>query len=87
MCLNNLFVITESILVIPTVGIQSSIKYVCGREDYFIPWSNIDDVIINEVIKLVSIFKINYALIVKYKKKTIFHTLNIEWGTQFCVIS
>ncbi|CAH0728403.1 unnamed protein product, partial [Brenthis ino] len=43
---------SESLLVIPTVGIQSSVKYVCGREDYFVPWSSIDDVIINEVIKL-----------------------------------
>ncbi|CAB3246021.1 unnamed protein product [Arctia plantaginis] len=43
---------SESLLVIPTVGIQSSIKYVCGKEDNFVPWSSIDDVIINEVIKL-----------------------------------
>ncbi|CAH0400442.1 unnamed protein product [Chilo suppressalis] len=43
---------SESVLVIPTVGIQSSVKYVCGREDNFIPWSYVDDVIINEVIKL-----------------------------------
>ncbi|XP_026315156.1 phosphatidylinositol N-acetylglucosaminyltransferase subunit H-like [Hyposmocoma kahamanoa] len=43
---------SESLLVIPTVGIQSSIKYVYGRENNFIPWSCVDDVIINEVIKL-----------------------------------
>ncbi|CAG9789236.1 unnamed protein product [Diatraea saccharalis] len=43
---------SESVLVIPTVGIQSSVKYVYGREDNFISWSNVDDVIINEVIKL-----------------------------------
>lgn len=39
--------------MIPTVGIQSSIKFVFGREDVFVPWSNIDDIVINEVIKLV----------------------------------
>ncbi|XP_045776685.1 uncharacterized protein LOC123875070 [Maniola jurtina] len=43
---------SESLLVIPTVGVQSSVKYVFGREDNFVPWSNIEDVIINEVIKL-----------------------------------
>ncbi|XP_049877489.1 phosphatidylinositol N-acetylglucosaminyltransferase subunit H-like [Pectinophora gossypiella] len=43
---------SESLLVIPTVGIQSSVKYVYGREDHFVPWSSIDDVIINEVLKL-----------------------------------
>ncbi|XP_075982781.1 uncharacterized protein LOC142981015 [Anticarsia gemmatalis] len=43
---------SESLLVIPTVGIQSSVKYVCGRQDNFVPWSSIDDVIINEVIKM-----------------------------------
>ncbi|XP_013135512.1 PREDICTED: phosphatidylinositol N-acetylglucosaminyltransferase subunit H-like [Papilio polytes] len=43
---------SESIIVIPTVGIQSSIKFVFGREDVFVPWSNIDDIVINEVIKL-----------------------------------
>ncbi|KAI8425156.1 hypothetical protein MSG28_006985 [Choristoneura fumiferana] len=43
---------SEILLVIPTVGIQSSVKYVVGREDYFVPWSSIDDVIINEVIKM-----------------------------------
>ncbi|CAH2045574.1 unnamed protein product, partial [Iphiclides podalirius] len=43
---------SESILVIPTVGIQNSIKYVLGRDDVFVPWAKIDDVIINEVIKL-----------------------------------
>ncbi|XP_046971394.1 phosphatidylinositol N-acetylglucosaminyltransferase subunit H-like [Vanessa cardui] len=43
---------SESVLVIPTVGVQSSVKYVFGREDYFVPWACIDDVIINEVIKL-----------------------------------
>ncbi|XP_013183206.2 phosphatidylinositol N-acetylglucosaminyltransferase subunit H [Amyelois transitella] len=43
---------SESLLVIPTVGIQSSVKYVYGREDNFIPWSSVDDVVINEVIKL-----------------------------------
>lgn len=48
--------ILESLLVIPTVGIQSSVKYVCGREDNFISWLNVDDVIINEVIKMVSKF-------------------------------
>ncbi|VVC96428.1 unnamed protein product [Leptidea sinapis] len=41
----------ESLLVIPTVGIQSSVKYVVGRVDNFIPWSSIDDIIINEVIE------------------------------------
>lgn len=39
--------------MIPTVGIQSSIKFVFGREDVFVPWSNIEDIVINEVIKLV----------------------------------
>ncbi|XP_072929967.1 uncharacterized protein [Epargyreus clarus] len=43
---------SESILVIPTVGIQLSVKYVVGKEDHFVPWPSIDDVIINEVIKL-----------------------------------
>ncbi|XP_034834254.1 phosphatidylinositol N-acetylglucosaminyltransferase subunit H-like [Maniola hyperantus] len=43
---------SESLLVIPTVGVQSSVKYVFGREDNFVPWSSIEDVIINEVIKL-----------------------------------
>nr|XP_032521555.1 uncharacterized protein LOC116773243 isoform X2 [Danaus plexippus plexippus] len=43
---------SETLLVIPTVGIQSSVKYVYGQEDYFVPWSSIDDVIINEVIQL-----------------------------------
>ncbi|KAL0819727.1 hypothetical protein ABMA28_007778 [Loxostege sticticalis] len=43
---------SESLLVIPTVGIQNSVKYVYGREDNFVPWSSVDDVIINEVIKL-----------------------------------
>lgn len=43
---------SESILIIPTVGIQSSVKYVCGREDNWIPWCDIDNVIINEVIKM-----------------------------------
>ncbi|XP_023939992.2 phosphatidylinositol N-acetylglucosaminyltransferase subunit H [Bicyclus anynana] len=43
---------SESILVIPTVGVQSSVKYVFGREDNFVPWASIDDVIINEVFKL-----------------------------------
>ncbi|KAJ0173690.1 hypothetical protein K1T71_010839 [Dendrolimus kikuchii] len=42
---------SESLLVIPTVGIQSSVKYVCGREDNFVSWASVDDVIINEVIK------------------------------------
>lgn len=49
--------ISETLLVIPTVGIQSSVKYVCGKENEFIPWTNIDDVIINEVVKMVRIFK------------------------------
>lgn len=53
-------IISESLLVIPTVGIQSSVKYVCGKEDNFVPWSCIDDVIINEVIKLV---RINYFVL------------------------
>ncbi|CAG9565414.1 unnamed protein product [Danaus chrysippus] len=44
--------VNETLLVIPTVGIQSSVKYVYGQEDYFVPWSSIDDVIINEVIQL-----------------------------------
>lgn len=52
---NNNLNFTESLLVIPTVGIQNSVKYVYGREDNFVPWSSVDDVIINEVIKLVSI--------------------------------
>ncbi|KAJ8713959.1 hypothetical protein PYW08_007579 [Mythimna loreyi] len=43
---------SESLLIIPTVCIQSTIKYVWGREDTFVDWSNIDDVIINEVIKM-----------------------------------
>ncbi|KPI92372.1 Phosphatidylinositol N-acetylglucosaminyltransferase subunit H [Papilio xuthus] len=43
---------SESIIVIPTVGIQSTTKYVFGRVDVFVPWSNIDDIVINEVIKL-----------------------------------
>ncbi|XP_030026911.1 phosphatidylinositol N-acetylglucosaminyltransferase subunit H [Manduca sexta] len=43
---------SESLLVIPTVGVQSSVKYVCGREDQFVSWSSIDDVIINEVIRM-----------------------------------
>ncbi|CAG4953518.1 unnamed protein product [Parnassius apollo] len=43
---------SETILVIPNVGIQNSIKYVFGQEDIFVPWSSVDDVIINEVIKL-----------------------------------
>ncbi|CAG9134037.1 unnamed protein product [Plutella xylostella] len=43
---------SESIVVIPSVGIQCSVKYVYGREDNFVPWNTIDDVIINEVIKL-----------------------------------
>ncbi|XP_028176216.1 phosphatidylinositol N-acetylglucosaminyltransferase subunit H-like [Ostrinia nubilalis] len=43
---------SEILLVIPTVGIQSSVKYVYGREDHFVPWSSVDDVIINEVIKM-----------------------------------
>ncbi|XP_068619255.1 phosphatidylinositol N-acetylglucosaminyltransferase subunit H-like [Battus philenor] len=43
---------SESVVVIPTVGIQNSIKYVFGREDIFVAWANIDDVIIHEVIKL-----------------------------------
>ncbi|CAH4031849.1 unnamed protein product [Pieris brassicae] len=42
---------TETLLVIPTVGIQTSVKYVVGREDNYVSWNNIDDVIINEVIK------------------------------------
>lgn len=47
------FYVPETLLVIPTVCIQSSVKYVYGREDNFMPWSSIDDVIINEVIKMV----------------------------------
>ncbi|KAM3962469.1 uncharacterized protein ACR2FA_003372 [Aphomia sociella] len=43
---------SESLLIIPTVGIQSTVKYVYGREENFVPWSSIDDIIINEVIKL-----------------------------------
>ncbi|XP_026735276.1 phosphatidylinositol N-acetylglucosaminyltransferase subunit H-like [Trichoplusia ni] len=43
---------SETLLVIPTVCMQSSVKYVYGREDNFISWSSIDDVIINEVIKM-----------------------------------
>ncbi|KPJ18128.1 Phosphatidylinositol N-acetylglucosaminyltransferase subunit H [Papilio machaon] len=43
---------SESIIVIPTVGIQSTTKYVFGQTDVFVPWSNIDDIVINEVIKL-----------------------------------
>ncbi|KAI5643168.1 GPI-GlcNAc transferase complex, PIG-H component domain-containing protein [Phthorimaea operculella] len=43
---------SETLLVIPTVGIQNSVKYVLGKEDNFITWSSIDDVIINEVVKL-----------------------------------
>ncbi|XP_059053438.1 phosphatidylinositol N-acetylglucosaminyltransferase subunit H-like [Achroia grisella] len=43
---------SESLLIIPTVGIQSTVKYVFGREENFVPWSSVDDVIINEVIKL-----------------------------------
>uniref|UniRef100_A0A2A4JA89 Phosphatidylinositol N-acetylglucosaminyltransferase subunit H conserved domain-containing protein n=1 Tax=Heliothis virescens TaxID=7102 RepID=A0A2A4JA89_HELVI len=43
---------SESLLVIPTVCIQSSIKYVWGKEDTFVDWSVIDDVIINEVIEM-----------------------------------
>ncbi|CAK1583562.1 unnamed protein product [Parnassius mnemosyne] len=43
---------SETILVIPTVGIQNSVTYVLGQEDIFVPWSSIEDVIINEVIKL-----------------------------------
>ncbi|CAH0594179.1 unnamed protein product [Chrysodeixis includens] len=43
---------SETLLVIPTVCIQSSVKYVYGREDNFMAWSSIDDVIINEVIKM-----------------------------------
>lgn len=46
---------SETLLVIPTVGIQSSIKYIYGKEVYFIPWPSVDDVIINEVIQLVRI--------------------------------
>ncbi|XP_045502627.1 uncharacterized protein LOC123699668 [Colias croceus] len=42
----------ESVLVIPTVCIQSSVKFVVGSEDNYIPWSNIDDIIINEVVKM-----------------------------------
>ncbi|XP_022121299.2 phosphatidylinositol N-acetylglucosaminyltransferase subunit H isoform X1 [Pieris rapae] len=42
---------SETLLVIPTVGIQTSVKYVVGREDNYVSWDNIDDVIINEVIK------------------------------------
>ncbi|XP_038206603.1 phosphatidylinositol N-acetylglucosaminyltransferase subunit H-like [Zerene cesonia] len=42
----------ESVLVIPTVCVQSSVKFVVGREDNYIPWSNIDDVIINEVVQM-----------------------------------
>ncbi|CAF4910840.1 unnamed protein product [Pieris macdunnoughi] len=42
---------SETLLVIPTVGIQTSVKYVVGREDNYVSWNNIDDVIINEVIK------------------------------------
>lgn len=48
-----LFIFSETLLVIPTVCMQSSVKYVYGREDNFISWSSIDDVIINEVIKMV----------------------------------
>ncbi|XP_047034038.1 phosphatidylinositol N-acetylglucosaminyltransferase subunit H-like [Helicoverpa zea] len=43
---------SESLLVIPTVCIQSSVKYVWGKEDVFVDWSIIDDVIINEVIQM-----------------------------------
>ncbi|XP_041968905.1 uncharacterized protein LOC121725849 [Aricia agestis] len=43
---------SESILFIPRVGIESTVKYVFGREDNFVPWSLIDDIIIREVIKL-----------------------------------
>ncbi|XP_063538932.1 phosphatidylinositol N-acetylglucosaminyltransferase subunit H-like [Cydia strobilella] len=43
---------SETLLVIPTVGIQSSVQYVVGREDNFVPWTKIDDIIINEAIKL-----------------------------------
>ncbi|CAH1637680.1 unnamed protein product [Spodoptera littoralis] len=43
---------SESLIVIPTVCIQSTVKYVWGREDTFVDWSNVDDVIINEVIKM-----------------------------------
>ncbi|XP_026760765.1 phosphatidylinositol N-acetylglucosaminyltransferase subunit H-like [Galleria mellonella] len=43
---------SESLLIVPTVGIQSTVKYVIGREENFVPWSSVDDVIINEVIKL-----------------------------------
>ncbi|XP_022121300.2 phosphatidylinositol N-acetylglucosaminyltransferase subunit H isoform X2 [Pieris rapae] len=39
---------SETLLVIPTVGIQTSVKYVVGREDNYVSWDNIDDVIINE---------------------------------------
>ncbi|XP_053613263.1 phosphatidylinositol N-acetylglucosaminyltransferase subunit H-like [Plodia interpunctella] len=58
---------SESLLVIPTVGIQSSVKYVYGREDNFIPWSSVDDVVINEVIKL---HRVLYYLTVLVKPNT-----------------
>ncbi|CAK1553876.1 unnamed protein product [Leptosia nina] len=42
---------SETLHVIPTVGIQSSVKFVVGSEDNFVSWNSIDDIIINEVIK------------------------------------
>ncbi|XP_039757791.1 uncharacterized protein LOC120632079 [Pararge aegeria] len=43
---------TETVLVIPTVGIQCSVEYMMGTKTNFVPWSSIEDVIVNEVIKL-----------------------------------
>lgn len=46
--------VTESILLISSVGMQINEDYALGRrKSRFIPWTNIKDVFINEIIQLV----------------------------------